>query len=310
MARRRSAGKDICGWLPVDKPAGISSAGLVNKAKWALSARKAGHAGTLDVPATGVLAIAFGEATKTIPFVTEATKTYRFTIRFGLSTNTDDAEGSVTGTSKSRPADDEILRALEHFQGEILQVPPRYSAVKIGGRRAHELARSGEDPVLSARPLKVERIALLQRPDIDHGEFELVCGKGGYVRSVARDLGHELGCLGHVLKLRRTRSGPFNGEDCIAFEDLNDLARQCDGSADLLPLEVGLAALPELRCTVEGAARIRRGGPGKVYGGTASYGQTVWGSLDGMAVAIGTFKAGELHPKRVFRRAMECNVQE
>ncbi len=286
----------------MDKPAGVSSADTVEKAKRALTARKAGHAGTLDIPATGILAIAFGEATKTIPFVTAANKTYRFTVRFGASTDTDDAEGSVTDTSKSRPDNDEIRQALDQFRGEILQVPPNFSAVKVSGERAHELSRRGEEPVLKARPLKVERIELLQRLDRDCAEFELVCGKGGYVRSFARDLGQTLGCLGHALKLRRTQSGPFKEEDCLSLRDFDDLAMRSEGAASLLPLEIGLAGIPELRCTIEGASRLRNGSPGEVFGGQASYGQTAWASLSGKAVAIGTFRAGELHPHRVFKR--------
>ena len=310
MGRRRKAGRSISGWLAVDKPAGVSSAAVVNKARWAFGARRAGHAGTLDVPATGVLAIAFGEATKTVQFVTAATKTYRFTVRFGQSTETDDAEGSITGTSNSRPEDHEVRRALERFQGEILQVPPRFSAVKVAGERAYELARRGEDAVLSARPLTIERIEMLARPDRDHAEFEMVCGKGGYVRSIARDLGNDLGCLGHVLKLRRLRSGPFSEDDCIAFDRLECLVSRHGDDRELLPIEAGLVGIPEVRCTAEGARRIQNGGPGQVYGDSELSGQTVWGSLGGKVVAIGIYRAGELHPARVLKHVSDEGSNE
>lgn len=299
MARKRK-GRAVSGWLIVDKPAGITSTAVVNKVKWALEAQKAGHAGTLDPDATGVLAVALGEATKTVPFITDALKCYRFTVRFGSSTTTDDASGEVVAQSDLRPQDAAIAEALGAFRGEIMQVPPQYSAVKVAGTRAYDLAREGEVMDLAARPLWVESLEVIARPDADHVELEMVCGKGGYVRSVARDLGAALGCLGHVTSLRRTWSGPFEANNGISMEQIEALARTDALDAFVLPLELGLADLPELPATPEGAARLRNGNPGMVIASDAEYGDEAWASLDGKAVAVGIYKAGELHPSRVF----------
>ncbi|MCV6593220.1 MAG: tRNA pseudouridine(55) synthase TruB, partial [Silicimonas sp.] len=192
MARRKK-GRDISGWLVVDKPAGLTSTAVVNKLRWALEAKKAGHAGTLDPAATGLLAVALGEATKTVPYVTDALKAYAFDIRIGAATNTDDAEGEVVETSDVRPDDEAIRAALTGFTGDIMQVPPAFSAVKIDGERAYAKARAGEDVELAARPLFVESLELTARPDPDNATLEMICGKGGYVRSIARDLGRALG---------------------------------------------------------------------------------------------------------------------
>ena len=298
MARKK--GRDISGWLIVDKPAGMTSTSVVNKVRWALAAKKAGHAGTLDPEATGVLAVALGEATKTVPFITDALKAYRFTVRLGQRTNTDDAEGEVIASSDARPSDDEIKEALHGFVGEIQQVPPQFSAVKIDGERAYKRARDGETMEIEPRPLWVEELVMTGRPDADHVELEMTCGKGGYVRSIARDLGEALGCHGHVLRLRRIWSGPFEAEDGITIEQVDALAKSPELDARLLPLEIGLAELPELKCTAEGAARLRNGNPGMVIPGEVDYGDEAWASFEGRAVAVGVFKGGELHPNRVF----------
>ncbi len=297
MARK---GRDISGWLIIDKPAGPTSTAVVNKVRWALGAKKAGHAGTLDPDATGVLAVAIGEATKTVPYVTDALKAYTFTMRFGQATNTDDAEGEVIATSDTRPTDDAIKDALGAFVGDIQQVPPKFSAVKIDGQRAYKLARGGEDVELAARPLWVEELTLIDRPDQDHAVLEMICGKGGYVRAIARDLGAALGCYGHVRNLRRTWSGPFDADDGITMQQVEDMARTPELDTYLRPLEIGLSDLPELRCTPEGAVRLRNGNPGMVLTADAEYGDECWASLDGRAVAVGIYKAGELHPSRVF----------
>jgi tRNA pseudouridine55 synthase len=299
MGRRRK-GRDISGWLVVDKPAGITSNAVVNKVRWALGAKKAGHAGTLDPEATGVLAVALGEATKTVPYVTDALKAYRFMVRLGQATNTDDAEGEVTATSEARPADGEIEEALGAFRGDIMQVPPAFSAVKIDGERAYKRARDGEEVELAARPLWVEELVMVARPDADHLELEMTCGKGGYVRAIARDLGAALGCHGHVLSLRRIWSGPFDAEDGISMERIEELAQDPQLDAYLQPLEVGLDDLPELRTTVDGATRLRNGNPGLVLTGDVEFGDEAWASLDGKAVAVGTYRSGALHPSRVF----------
>lgn len=300
MARAKK-GRAVSGWLIVDKPAGVTSTAVVNKVKWALSAQKAGHAGTLDPDATGVLAVALGEATKTIPYITDALKCYRFRVSFGAATETDDASGRVIATSAVRPTDDQIEAALGAFRGDIQQVPPQYSAVKVDGERAYDLAREGEAMDLAARPLWVERLVLLGRPDADHVDLEMVCGKGGYVRSIARDLGQALGCLGHVEWLRRTWSGPFEADQGVTMATIDAEAKTEALDAHLLPLELGLQDLPEFTATPEGAARLRNGNPGQVIG-HADWGTEGWASLNGQAVAVGHYRGGELHPSRVFNR--------
>ncbi len=299
MGRKRK-GRDISGWLVVDKPAGMTSTAVVNKVRWALDAKKAGHAGTLDPEATGVLAVALGEATKTVPYITDALKAYTFTVRLGQATNTDDAEGEVIAESDLRPTDDEIKQALLPFVGEIMQVPPKFSAVKLDGQRAYKLARDGEDVELAARPLWIEEQVLVDRPDPDHVVLEMTCGKGGYVRSIARDLGAALDCHGHVKELRRIWSGPFEAEDGLSIEQIDEMAKTTALDEYLQPLETGLADLPELKCTPEGATRLRNGNPGMVLASGVEYGDEAWASVDGKAVAVGVYKSGELHPSRVF----------
>ncbi len=300
MARRRK-GRDISGWIIVDKPADMTSTAVVNKVRWAFDAKKAGHAGTLDPAATGVLAVALGEATKTVPFVTDALKAYEFTVNFGAATNTDDAEGEIIETTDARPGDEEIRAALPAFVGDIQQVPPKFSAVKIDGQRAYAMARAGEDVEIEPRPLYVDSLILLDRPTPDTAVFEMVCGKGGYVRSIARDLGHALGCLGHVASLRRTWSGPFDIAQAVTLKSIEADAKSPALDDLLLPLEIGLADLPELPTTAEGAARLNNGNPGMVIASNAEFGDLAWASYQGKPVAVGIYKAGELHPTRVFR---------
>lgn len=299
MARKRK-GRDISGWLVVDKPAGMTSTAVANKVRWAMAAKKAGHAGTLDPEATGVLAVALGEATKTVPYITDSLKAYTFTVRLGAATNTDDAEGEVIATSEARPTDDDIKAALGQFVGDIMQVPPKFSAVKIDGERAYKLARDDEDFEIAARPLWVEELVMIDREDADHVTLEMTCGKGGYVRSIARDLGEALGCLGHVRELRRIWSGPFTASDGISIEQIDEMAKTPELDAYLRPLTEGLTELPEVKATAEGAVRLRNGNPGMVIANDVDYGEECWASLDGEPVAVGVFKAGELHPSRVF----------
>ena len=297
---RRQRGSAIDGWLVLDKPAGITSTGAVTLARRALDARKAGHSGTLDPAATGVLAIAFGEATKTVPYVTDAEKAYRFTIRWGAATATDDAEGAVIATRAQRPSEAAIRAALPAFTGDILQTPPQVSAVKVAGQRAYDLARAGETLDLAARPLRVSRLDLVACPDPDTAVLEMVCGKGGYVRSIARDLGEALGCLGHVAALRRLWSGPFRVEEAADWR-LVEAGDAAGLAAALLPVETGLAGLPMLPCTPEAAARLRHGNPAPVAAPPGlAWDAEAWAALDGCAVAIGRYRAGELHPGRVF----------
>lgn len=297
---RTKKGRAVSGWVVIDKPAGITSTAVVNKVKWAFDAQKAGHAGTLDPAATGVLAVALGEATKTVPYITDALKCYRFMVRFGAATTTDDAEGTVIETSDARPTDAAIRAALAAFRGEIMQVPPQFSAVKVEGERAYDLARDGVEMELAARPLWVESLELIARPDADLAELEMVCGKGGYVRSVARDLGRALGCLGHVDWLRRVWSGPFQADAGTSLEAIEAGAKSPDLDRFLLPLELGLADLPQVIATPEGAARLRNGNPGMVLASTAGYGDEAWASYQGRPVAVGQYRSGELHPTRVF----------
>ncbi|MBA83564.1 MAG: tRNA pseudouridine(55) synthase TruB [Rhodobacteraceae bacterium] len=300
MGRRRK-GRDISGWLVVDKPAGMTSTAVVNKVKWAFGANKAGHAGTLDPDATGVLAVALGEATKTVPYITDALKAYRFSVRLGQATNTDDAEGEVIAESDARPTDEQIKDALGGFLGDIMQVPPKFSAVKIDGERAYKLARADEEFEIAARPLWVEELVMDDRPDADHVILEMVCGKGGYVRAIARDLGAALGCHGHVEWLRRVWSGPFDAdEDGISIQQIDDMAKTPELDEFLRPVEDGLADLPEVKATDQGAVRLRNGNPGMVIAHDVDWGEDCWASYNGKPLAVGQLQGAELHPNRVF----------
>lgn len=295
MARSKR-GRPVHGWLLIDKPAGVGSAAVVARVKHVLGAQKAGHSGTLDPDATGLLAVALGEATKTVPYVTDAAKSYRFTLRWGAATSTDDAAGAVLATRDLRPDAAAILAALPAFRGDIVQVPPQVSAVKVDGERAYDLAREGIVMELAARPLRVDRLELLSLDDRDTATFEMDCGKGGYVRSIARDLGAALGCLGHVLRLRRLWSGPFDVADAVALDAPAEAFE-----AALLPVAAGLRGLPELVATPEGAVRLRNGNPGSVLASRLDWGEEAWASAGGVPVAVGSYRAGELHPTRVFR---------
>ena len=295
MARKK--GREIHGWLIVDKPAGMGSTDVVSKVRWALDAKKAGHAGTLDPDATGVLAVALGEATKTVPILTDALKAYDFTVNWGAETSTDDASGEILQSAENRPSADTIRAALAAYIGEIMQVPPNVSAVKVDGARAYDLAREGEVVELAARPLWVESLELLGTTS-DTADLRMVCGKGGYVRAIARDLGRDLGCLGHVARLRRIWSGPFEAGDGIAFDRI-DRANQAEIEAALLPIQSALADLPEMQATEIGAIRILNGNPGQVLG-HADFGTEVWVSRQGRALCIGRYMGGEVQPSRVF----------
>lgn len=300
MARKKK-GRPVHGWVIVDKPAGPTSTAVVNKVRWAFEAQKAGHAGTLDPAATGLLAVALGEATKTVPYVTDALKAYEFTVRFGASTNTDDAEGEVLATNNdTRPTNDQITAALPAFIGDISQIPPAFSAVKIDGERAYKRARDGEMLELAARPLFVENLALLHREDTDHASLELVCGKGGYVRAIARDLGQMLGCLGHVRDLRRTWSGPFTLSGAATYDQIDALARTPEIDALLQPIAAGIPDMPRATVSEIAAGRIRNGNAGEVVTTDADFGETALATCKGQPLAIGTYRAGMLEPTRVF----------
>ncbi len=299
MARARK-GRPVSGFLVVDKPPGLTSTAVVNKVRWTLRAQKAGHAGTLDPAATGLLAIALGEATKVLPHVTDALKAYEFTVRWGAETATDDAEGETLRTSPLRPTPEAVEAALPAFRGTILQVPPAFSAVKVEGERAYDLAREGEVLDLAARPLRVDRLDLLEVPDLDHARLLMVCGKGGYVRAVARDLGRALGCLGHVESLRRTWSGPFTLAGAVTWDEIEAAAGTDALDARLRPLESALVALPECRAPAASVAMLRNGGAAPVFAPDGlGWGEEAWASREGRAVALGVYEGGMLRPTRV-----------
>lgn len=261
MGRRRR-GEAIDGWVVIDKPAGISAAGAVNTVRRTLNAAKAGHAGTLDPLATGVLPIALGEATKTITYLVETEKGYRFTARWGRATATDDAEGEIVEESAVRPGKAAIEAVLPSFTGTISQVPPAFSAIKVDGRRAYAIARGGgATPVLEARPVRIDAISLIRLIDSDHAEFLVTCGKGTYMRALARDIARALGTVGHVASLRRTRVGPFTEEQAISLEDFAALGHSAATSGHLLEVETVLDDIPALALTTSEADRLRRGQP-------------------------------------------------
>jgi tRNA pseudouridine55 synthase len=296
-------GKAVNGWLVLDKPAGVTSTYAVGAMRRAFGARKAGHAGTLDPAATGVLPIAFGEATKTVPYAVDGEKCYRFTVRWGAQTETDDAEGRVLATSAQRSDAAAISRLLAQFTGEILQTPPAYSAIKVAGRRAYDLARGGEAVRLEPRPVLIHSLRLIDTPDADSAVFEARCGKGTYVRALARDMGRVLGCLGHLIALRRTRVAGFEEAGAISLSSV-ELALE-DGEAALrrllLPIEAALNDFAVLNVGQAEAARLLNGQPILVRGRDAPYqpGPT-YALCRGHLVALGEVARGELHPIRVF----------
>jgi tRNA pseudouridine55 synthase len=257
---RQKHGRKLDGWLILDKPQGITSTQAVNKVKRALDAQKAGHGGTLDPLATGILPIALGNATKTVPYVMDGTKLYHFTIRFGEARDTDDAEGAVTATSDARPSDAEILAALPEFRGSIMQIPPAFSAIKVDGERAYDLARAGAPPELPPRPAQVDRFELIGRPDADTAEFEVESGKGVYMRSLARDLARACGTVGHITVLRRLRVGPFNETMTVSMDTILNPAHTPSALAELIrPLETALDDIPALALTAAEAHALSNG---------------------------------------------------
>jgi tRNA pseudouridine55 synthase len=304
MARRRK-GLPVSGWLILDKPQGMTSTQAVTKVRRLFDAAKAGHAGTLDPLATGVLPIALGEATKTVPFAVEGLKTYRFTVRFGAETDSDDAEGTVVTESAARPETEAIEALLPRFTGEISQVPPRFSALKVDGARAYDLARDKEEFELAPRVVSIKRLALIARPDPDHCQLEAECGKGTYVRALARDLGRALGSCAHVEALRRTRVGGFGEEDAVTLAELEavkDNATEHDTlTRALKPIESALGDIPALALSLSDAARLRQGQPVLLRGRDAPiFTGTAYATSRGMLVAVGEMEAGEFRPKRIF----------
>lgn len=294
---RRKKGLPIDGWLVVDKPVGVGSTDVVSKARWALNARKAGHSGTLDPLASGVLAVAFGEATKTIPYAVDSEKRYEFNVVWGATTATDDLEGVVVARSERRPSEAEIRHVLADFTGKIMQIPPAFSAIKVDGARAYDLARAGENVTLAAREIDVYTLELIEIISVDEARFAMTCGKGGYVRSMARDLGEALGCLGHVSVLRRLSTGPFNLSQAIDFEQFEAVR---EGAAlTLLPNSFALEHLPRVDVSPEDVLRLRNGNPVQIHGVSLPYGETAWAARGEDTVAIGQVRAEMFHPKRI-----------
>lgn len=306
QGQRKREKRDVHGWIALDKPVGMTSTHAVAVIKRLFSAKRVGHAGTLDPLASGLLPIALGEATKTVPFIMDGRKIYRFTVRWGEERDTDDTEGRVTETSKARPAADAIRALLPRFTGVIEQVPPKFSAIKVDGERAYDLARDGEAVELQARPVRIDRLDLVETPDADHAVFEAECGKGTYVRALARDFGRSLGCFGHVTALRRTVVGPFSADEMISLADLEalcDRAAAGEGSlADaLLPVETALDDIPALAVSRADAARLQRGQAVLVRGRDAPIlSGTLYVTVSGQLIALAEADRGEIVPKRVF----------
>jgi tRNA pseudouridine55 synthase len=298
--------RDVHGWVVLDKPIGMTSTHAVAVVKRLFSAKRAGHAGTLDPLASGGLPIAIGEATKTVPFVMDGRKRYRFTVTWGEERDTDDTEGRVVKSSELRPTPEAIRALLPQFTGLIEQIPPQYSAIKIQGERAYDLARDGEAVELKPRPVEIHTLTLTEQPDNSRSVFEAECGKGTYVRALARDLGRLLGCFGHISALRRTLVGPFDENDMISLEQLEalcDRAASGEGSlADaLLPVETALDDIPALAVTRADAARLHRGQAVLLRGRDApNCSGTVYVTVAGRLLALAEIGNGELIPKRVF----------
>jgi tRNA pseudouridine55 synthase len=302
-SQRRRKGRAVNGWLVLDKPAGVTSTYAVGAVRRAFDARKAGHAGTLDPAATGVLPIAFGEATKTVPYAVDGEKYYRFTVRWGAETETDDAQGRIVRTSELRSEPAVILALLGQFTGEIMQTPPAYSAVKIAGKRAYDLARDGAVVELEPRPVRIHALKLIELSDADTAVFEARCGKGTYVRALARDMGRALGCLGHLVALRRTRVAGFDETLAISLARLEDAVAEGEAALArlLLPIEAALHDFAVLNVGQADAARLLKGQPVLMRGRDAPYqpGPT-YALCRGHLVALGEIEQGELHPIRVF----------
>jgi tRNA pseudouridine55 synthase len=288
--------RNVSGWLILDKPYGMTSTQAVGKVRWLFAAAKAGHAGTLDPLATGLLPIALGEATKTVPVVQDGQKIYRFSIRWGSATSTDDAEGEVVATSDHRPSQADVEAALPRFTGTIMQRPPAFSAIKVDGERAYDIARSGEEVVLEPRPVTIESLTLLHHGE-ETSDFEMACEKGTYVRALARDLAEALDTRGHVSALRRAAVGGFDEARAVTLEALEAAS---DRDPLLLPVSAGLGALPEIRLTADQVTTIRHGNPVLLSGAGAPIALPLaWASSRGEPVALGVVEQGQFKPKRV-----------
>ncbi|MCY6382749.1 tRNA pseudouridine(55) synthase TruB [Hoeflea prorocentri] len=308
MARRRKKGRAISGWLILDKPVDYGSTEAVSKVRWLFKAQRAGHAGTLDPLASGMLPIALGDATKTVPYVMDGRKIYRFTVQWGEERTTDDLEGEVSQTSSERPSEADILALLPRYRGVIEQVPPQFSAVRIDGNRAYDLAREGEAVIIPSREVEIHRLDLVALPDADSAIFEVECGKGTYVRSLARDMGRDLDCYGHVADLRRTYVAPFGQNDLVPMEDILALEEVEDDEERLAALDAflidtgeALALLPHLPVSEQQAQRLLCGNPILLRGRDAPLpADEAYATVNGRLVAIGEIAQGEFRPRRVF----------
>jgi tRNA pseudouridine55 synthase len=307
MPRRKPRGRPLDGWLIVDKPPGLTSTDVVNRVRRAFDAQKAGHGGTLDPLATGVLPIAFGAATKTVPYVMDGTKLYRFTLRFGEARDTDDADGKVTATSSVRPTDEQVHAALGKFRGDIMQVPPTFSAVKVAGERAYDMAREGRPPSLEPRPARVDSFELIERPDPDAAVFEVASGKGVYMRSLGRDLARACGTCGHIAALRRLRVGPFTAAQSIPLDKLRATDDTAPASPDLLlPVVTALADIPALALTEAEANGLRHGQAislvtlmGRIPGSADPSGGLVRAMAGGRVIGLARLEDGWMKPERM-----------
>ncbi len=306
MGRKRK-GRPVHGWIVIDKPSGITSARVVAIVRARLDAQKAGHGGTLDPLATGILPIALGEATKTVAYVMNGDKDYRFTVRWGEARDTDDADGAVTETSPRRPTTAEINAVLADFTGLITQVPPTYSAVKVGGRRAFALARAHQEVVIEPRTVRIDALRLIHVPDADHAVFEVRCGKGAYMRGLARDIARRLGTVGHIAALRRTAVGPFDETQAISLDYLESVGHSAPLSEHLLAVETALDGIPALVLNAAQADHLRHGRPVRVQGGGRSFvtigdldeGEVFCAMADGRPVALARLEGDEIRPMRV-----------
>ncbi len=301
----KKRGTPVHGWVVFDKPLGMTSTQAVGKIRRIFEAEKAGHGGTLDPLASGLLPIALGEATKTVQWAMEGRKVYRFEVTWGEERSTDDREGEVTARSELRPSKADIEAILPQFQGVIQQAPPAFSAIRIDGERAYDLARAGEKPVMAERPVTIEKLALTDCPDVARAVFEVTCGKGTYVRSLARDMGRKLGCFGHVSALRRVSVGPFAEADMISLERLEEMSHKPLGNdaknGALRPLTTALDGIPALAISDAEAQRLKQGQPILLRGANAPIAcdavLVTWGSKP---LGICCIEQGSLKPKRLF----------
>jgi len=297
---RRKKGDKVDGWVVLDKPIGLGSTPAVSRVRRLFGAQKAGHGGTLDPLASGVLPIALGEATKTVPFVMDGRKEYRFTLCFGQARSTEDSEGEVTASSEARPTDEAIRAALAAFVGEIDQIPPAFSALKVEGRRAYDLARAGEVVVLKSRKVTIERLELVARPDGDHADFVVACGKGTYIRSLGRDLAQALGTVGHLSALRRTVAGPFREGAAISLSKLEALGHIPALFGVLAPVATALDDIPALALTEAQADRLRQGQPVLLTRDAPPSGALMRAELGNRLVALVRSDGASIKPVRVF----------